>query len=100
MSSPSIGAVTAMFSPASSDSFFNPLECRYSYSATSNMELVHWPLINGWAVTVGTVRRGLEYQSPYCCILYTCIRTYRLFPGLGLALEVRATQCELSEESQ
>jgi len=30
---------------------FNPLECKGNYSATlNNMKLVHWPLIDGWAV--------------------------------------------------
>jgi len=38
----------------------NPLDSKGNYSATSkNAKLVHWPLMDGWAVTFGTARRGL-----------------------------------------
>jgi len=38
----------------------NPLECKGTYSATSNnTKLVHWPLMGGWTVTFGTAMRGL-----------------------------------------
>ena len=45
-----------------------PLECKGSYSATSNE--VGTLAVNGWAVTFGTARRGRGGQQPYC---RTCI---------------------------
>jgi len=38
---------------------FNPLEFRGNYSATSNNNDVGTLAVDGWAVTFGTVRRGL-----------------------------------------
>ena len=84
--------------PGELTQFFNPLEPRGNYSATSKKMAV-----DGWAVTFGTARRGLDgapswpgpsllyqnvtnqvkssrqpthqrpvYQSPYCCIMVRC----------------------------
>ena len=62
----------------------NPLDCKSSYSATSNnMKLVHQLAIDEWAVTFDTARPGPSllyhmlqpahrqsvYQSLYCCIM-------------------------------
>jgi len=40
----------------------NPLQCRGSYSATSNnMKLVHWPLMGG---LLHLVQRGGDWEGP------------------------------------
>jgi len=42
--------------------FFNPLECRGNYSATSNnVKLVHWPLMSG---LLHLVQRGDDWAGP------------------------------------
>ena len=40
---------------------FNPLQLRGSYSATSNMELVHWPLMGG---LLHLVQQGGDWVGP------------------------------------
>jgi len=77
--------------------FFNPLECRRNYSATSNnMKLVHWPLMGGLyseeerkagpqpaqAPPRCTKRNSLlingqctHQRPPYCCITVRCSAT-------------------------
>ena len=45
-----------------SDHIFNPLECKRSYSATTNnMKLVHWPLMGG---LLHLVQRGGDCAGP------------------------------------
>jgi len=58
---------------ATCSNMLNPLESRSNYNATSNnMKSVHWPFVDGWAVTFGTLRRGLggAPARPGSCSLY------------------------------
>jgi len=49
-------------------SLLNPLECRGSYSATSNnMKFVHWPLMGG---LLHLVQRGGDWVGPGSSSLY------------------------------
>ena len=44
------------------ETWFNPLECRGNYTATSNnMKLVHWPLMGG---LLHLVQRGGDWAGP------------------------------------
>jgi len=58
--------------PNETHSLLNPLESRGNYSATStNMKLVHWPLVGG---LLHLVQRGGDWAGPqptqthFCCI--------------------------------
>jgi len=50
------------FQPCGHGWWFNPLECRGNYSATSNnMKLVHWSLMGG---LLHLVQRGGDWAGP------------------------------------